>query len=55
MPVFKLINGILQLLVKHAAIGDNDDAIKNASVLFVMQRSQAVSQPSNGIALAAAR
>ena len=43
--VFNLVDGILQLLVQHAPVGDNDDTIKNFLVGVVVQAGEPVGQP----------
>jgi len=48
--MLELIDGILQLLVKNLAVGDNDNAVKNALVCCVMKVCQALGEPGNGIA-----
>ena len=55
MLVLELIDGVLQLLVEHDAVRHHDHAVEDAGVLGVVQRSQTMRQPSDGVALAAAR
>ena len=53
--VLELVDGVLELLVEHHAIGDDDDAVENPFVCLVVERSQPVGEPANRVALAAAR
>ena len=53
--VFELIDGVLKLLVEHDAIGDHDHAVKDPLVGRIVQGSEPMRQPTDGVALAAAR
>ena len=52
--VLELVDGVLQLLVEHDAVGDDDHAIEDALVGGVVQGREPVRQPADGVALAAA-
>ena len=52
--VLELVDGVLQLLVEHAAVGDDDDRVEDLLVVAVVQARQPVGQPGDGVALAAA-
>ncbi len=54
LAVVELIDGVLQLAVEHHAVGDDDHAVEQPFVAFVVQAGQAMRQPGNGIALATA-
>ena len=53
--VFELVDRVLELLVENDAIGDHDHAVEDALVGGVMQGGEPVRQPTNRVALAAAR
>lgn len=50
--MLELIDGALQLLIQHPAVGDNNHRIKDAFICCIMQACQPIGQPGNGIALA---
>ena len=50
--VLELEDGVLQLLVEHGAVGDDDDAVKNIVVGGVVQAGQLVRQPGDRVGLA---
>ena len=50
--VVKAGDGRLQLCVQHGTVGDDDDTAEDRLVLTVVQGSQAISRPGNGIGLA---
>ncbi len=52
--VLELEDGILQLLVEHAPVGDDDDRVEHGPVVVAMQGGEAVRQPGNAVALATA-
>ncbi|KFB74180.1 MAG: hypothetical protein AW09_000540 [Candidatus Accumulibacter phosphatis] len=54
LAVVELVNGVLQLTVQHHPVGDDHHAVEQPLVAFVVQAGQAVRQPGNRIALAAA-
>ena len=45
-------DGFLQLAVNNHAVGNDDDIIENNLIVGIMQRSQTVSQPCDGVGLA---
>ena len=53
--VLELVDGVLQLLIEHHAVGHHDHAVEHAGVVDVVQRRQAMREPGDRIALAAAR
>ena len=54
LTVVELVDGILQLTIQHHAVGDDHHAVEQPLVAFVVQAGQAMRQPGNGVALAAA-
>lgn len=52
--MLELVDVVLELLVEHHAIGNDDDAVEDAPVTFVVQRGEAVREPRNRVALSAA-
>ena len=54
MFVFKLIDCVLQLLIQHAPVCNDDDGVENAIVGIVMEAGKLVRQPGDGIAFTAA-
>ena len=54
-PVFKLVDRVLELLIEHHAIGDHDDAVEDARVGGIVQEREPMRQPTDRVALAAAR
>ena len=53
--VFELIDGVLKLLVEHDAIGDHYHAVEDPLVHRIVKGRKSVRQPTDGVALAAAR
>ena len=47
-------NGLLKLTVNDNTVGDDDDIIKNNFVICIVQRSEAVCQPCDGVCFAGA-
>ena len=45
-------DGLLELAVNHHTVSHNDDIIENDFIVRIMQRSQPVRQPSDGVCLA---
>ena len=45
-------DGFLELAVDHHTVSHDDDIIENDFVVRIMQRSQPVRQPSDGVCLA---
>ena len=41
----------LQLTVKHDSVGDDHNIVKNDFIVCIMQKSQAVRQPCDGVCL----
>ena len=54
LRMLNLINGILQLLVQHLAVSNDDNAVEYLLILRIVQTGQAVRQPGNAVSLAAA-
>ena len=52
--MLELVDRVLQLLVEHAAVGNDHDRIEDHLVLVVVQAGEPVSEPGDGVALAAA-
>ncbi len=52
--LLELADGVLQLPIEHAAVGDDDDRTEDALILVVVQGRQPVRQPGDGVALTAA-
>ena len=48
----KLPNGVLDLLVEHSAVSDDDDRIEDV-LTIPLQTDELMSQPGDGVALAA--
>ena len=53
--MLELVDGVLQLLVEHDPVGDDNHAVEHALVAAVVQRRQPVRQPADRVALAAPR
>jgi hypothetical protein len=53
--VLDLVDGVLQLLVQHAPVRDHHHGVEELLVARVVQALQAVGQPRDAVALAAAR
>ena len=53
--VFELVDRVLELLIEHDAIGDHDHAIEDARVGSIVQGREPMRQPTDRVALAAAR
>src|SRR6266516_212619 len=53
--LLELLYRLLELLIEHAAVGNDDDGIEYPLILYVMEDRELVSQPGDGIALATAR
>ena len=45
---------VLELLIEHHAVGRDDHAVEHAGVVRIVQRRQAMCEPRDGVALAAA-
>ena len=45
-------DGLLELAVHHHAVGYNDDVVKNDLVVRIVQRTQTMRQPCNGVGFA---
>ena len=52
--VLELVDRVLKLLIEHHAVGRHDHAVEHARVFRVVQRSEAMREPGDGVALAAA-
>src|ERR1700730_10440673 len=50
--VLELINCVLELLIEHAAISNDDDRIKDALVVGSVKACESMGQPGDGIAFA---
>jgi len=50
----ELLDGVADLLVEHAPVGDHNDRVEQCLAL-VLQPHKLVRQPGDGVALAAAR
>ncbi|MDZ7713880.1 MAG: hypothetical protein U5L06_12605 [Rhodovibrio sp.] len=55
VDVLELLDGLAQLLVEDAPVGDHDDAVEHAGILLVERHGQLVREPGDGVRLAAAR
>lgn len=53
--MFHVVNLTLKLFIKHTAVGDNDDAMKDNFIARIMQICQVVSKPSDGVGFARTR
>ena len=55
--LLELLDGVLQLPVEHAPVGDHDNGIEQALgvVGFLIERSQLMSKPGDGVGFARAR
>ncbi len=53
--VLELIDGVLQLLIEHLAVGQHHDRVIDLAIPIVVQRGQPVGDPGNGVGLARAR
>ncbi|MNO07950.1 hypothetical protein D3C81_2303690 [compost metagenome] len=53
--VLDLVDRVLQLLVEHLAIRNDDHAVKYLLVLRIVQAGQPVRQPRDAVGLTAAR
>ena len=49
-----LVDGVLQLLIEDAPVGDDDDAIEDLGVAGVVQAGEPVREPGDAVGLAAA-
>jgi hypothetical protein len=54
MRVLKLVNGLLELAVKHQPVGHHHDFVEDLSVRLIVQSRQPVSEPSDRGRLAGA-
>ena len=52
--VLELVDRVLQLLIEHAPVGDDDDGVKHLLVALVVQAGQTVSEPGDRVRLAGA-
>jgi len=52
--LFEVLDRLLELAVEDLAVGDDDDGVEHRLVVVVVERGQAVGEPSDGIGLAAA-
>ncbi|MNJ80453.1 hypothetical protein D3C77_788400 [compost metagenome] len=50
--MLELVDGVLQLLIQHGAVGDHDHRIEQALTGIVVQRSELMRGPGDGIGLA---
>ena len=50
--VVKAGNSSLQLLIQHAAVGNDNDAVKNSFIILIVQARHAVCRPGDGVGLA---
>ena len=50
--VLELVDGVLQLLVKHAPVGDHDDGVEDLLVLGVVEACKPVGKPRDRVGLA---
>ena len=50
--VLKAVDRVLELAVEHNTVGDNNNGIKDALVLVVMEGRQPIGDPSNRVGLA---
>ena len=55
LGVLDLVDGVLELPVQHAAIGDDHDAVEDLAVLAVVEAREPVRQPGDAVGLAAPR
>src|SRR5206468_11186484 len=51
--VFELVDGVLELQIQHDTVGDNNNAVKDASVCGIVQGREPMREPTNCVALAA--
>src|SRR5450755_26718 len=51
----ELLDCLLQLAIKDAPIGDDDDGVEDTFIVFVVEERELIGKPGEGIALAAAR
>ena len=54
LRVLDLVDGVLELTVEHAAIGDHDHAVEDLLVVLRMQTREPVREPGDAVRLAAA-
>ena len=54
LRMLDLIDGVLELTVEHAPIGDHHDAVEALAILVVVQARQAMGEPRDAVGLAAA-
>jgi hypothetical protein len=54
LGALELADGLAELLVEEAPVGDDDDGVEDAAVAGVVERGEAVGEPGDGEALAAA-
>lgn len=53
LTMLELVDGVLELLVEDATIGDDDDAIENAFVCVIVEGGEAMGKPADRVAFAA--
>ena len=53
LGVLDLVDRVLELLVEHASVGDDDDAVEHLVVLAVVQARQPVREPRDAVGLSA--
>ena len=54
LRVLDLVDRVLELLVEHAPVGDDDDAVEDLLVARVVQAREPVREPGDAVGLAAA-
>ena len=52
--MFDLIDGVLQLLVEIAAVGDDDDRVEDGTVLSVVDAGELMGEVGDGVGFAGA-
>ncbi len=50
----ELLDGVADLLVEDAAVGDDDDRVEDVAASSLLERDELVGEPGNGVGLAAA-
>ena len=53
--MFKLVDGVLQLVIKYGAVGHHNHRVKQLLALVVVERRQLVGGPGDGVGLTRAR
>ena len=54
LGMLELVDGVLQLLIQHGAVGNHDHRVEEALAGLVVQRGQLMGRPGDGVGFARA-